>query len=131
MQPLLDALGTRFARFFVNGLIATAAHYLALVASIEQFDIQPAGLANFLAAIVGISVSFIGNRLLVFRQDTSPVVAQGLRFLALYALMAVMHGLFMTLWTDLAGLNYRIGFLLITATFTLVSYFGNQRFVFR
>lgn len=126
-----DGQRAQIARFIANGLFATAAHYSVLVCAIELLGVRPAGLANLLAAIAGITVSFIGNRQLVFRSHRKSVYTQGVRFLSLYAALALLHGGFLAVWTDLAGFDYRVGFLIATACQTALSYLGNQRVVFR
>ena len=64
------------ARFILNGLAATAVHFTVLSVAIQVLLISPAALANFIAAIFGITVSFLGNRYFVFRSHTERIVAQ-------------------------------------------------------
>lgn len=119
------------ARYIVNGLVATAAHFLILTLNIEVLHIPSAGVANFIAAICAMSVSFLGSRHYVFRAAHAPVLRQVIFFIVLYLLMAVGHGLILYLWTDRAGLDYRIGFLVATCFQVACTFFGNKLWVFK
>jgi putative flippase GtrA len=48
---------SEIARYIVNGAVATIVHYSILTINIEVIGISSAGLANFIAAIFGITVS--------------------------------------------------------------------------
>ena len=63
-QPVVSVLSNRSLRFLVNGLVATAVNYGMLVLLIEYVGIRYTGVAALFSALVGISSSFIGNRLL-------------------------------------------------------------------
>lgn len=118
-------------RFLVNGLLATAVHFGALVIAIEVLALPSAGLANLLAASVGIVVSFMGNRWFVFCKHDACFVNQARRFAVLYGAIALAHGVVLWAWADMAGLDYRLGFVIATAGQIVLSYFGNMRLVFR
>ena len=117
-------------RYGLNGLAATAVHYGVLVAGLAVLKIPSAGLANLIAAACGITVSFFGNRIFVFRDADENVLSQAARFGLLYASIAVFHAGFLAIWTDVYGLSYNIGFLLATCFQTVSSYFGNRYLVF-
>lgn len=119
------------ARYIVNGLVATAVHFAILAFNLEVLHMASAGLANFVAAICAISVSFMGSRHFVFRAAHAPVLRQAIFFIGLYMLIAVGHGLILYLWTDRAGLDYRIGFLVATAFQVACSFIGNKLLVFK
>jgi putative flippase GtrA len=121
----------QLGRFVLNGLAATAVHFAALYSLREFAGIPSAGLANFLAAIPGITASFLGNRYFVFDARHAPWTGQAGRFVALYAACALMHGLVLYLWTDLGGLDYRVGFVVGTTLQIAISYTGNRLLVFR
>ncbi len=118
-------------RYIANGLVATTVHFGVLTFNLEVLKLPSAGVANFIAAIFGISVSFFGSRHFVFRAAHAQIVPQALSFTLLYSALAVAHGLILHLWTDRAGLDYRIGFLLATAFQVATSYFGNKALVFK
>ena len=119
------------ARYIVNGLVATAVHFAILTFNLEVLHMASAGLANFVAAILAISVSFMGSRHFVFRAAHAPVLRQAVFFVVLYTLIAVGHGLILYLWTDRAGLDYRLGFLVATGFQVACSFIGNKLLVFK
>ncbi|MFM8860217.1 MAG: GtrA family protein [Methylocystis sp.] len=117
-------------RYIINGLVATAAHYGAFLFNLSLLPAQSAGLANFLAAFVGIVTSFIGGRYFVFRNWQSPLLTQFLRFGALYASIAVLSGVTLFLWSDLLHFDQRAGFLIGVLLQVVFSYFGGKKLVF-
>lgn len=129
---MISALDPRleFFRYILNGLVATGVHFLALVAGLEWVGLPSAGLANFFAAIFGITVSFLGSRYFVFPRSSRSMAAQAPRFVALYAAIALLHAGLLYVWTDRLGLDFRIGFAIAIVLQVLGSYFGNKHFVF-
>jgi putative flippase GtrA len=117
-------------RYGLNGLAATAVHYSVLVAGFGFLKLPSAGLANLIAATCGITVSFFGNRIFVFRDSRESVLSQAARFGVLYASIAAFHTGFLAIWTDAYRLDYNIGFLIATCCQTMSSYFGNKYLVF-
>lgn len=124
------AIQSTAIRFAINGFIATAAHYLTLVILLEIVELSSAGLANGLAAIVGISVSYLGNRSYVFKSD-EPHTLTLPRFLSVYVGVAFYHAGFLAFWTDLFGYSYQLGFLVATGISIVLTFLGNKLFVFR
>lgn len=120
-----------FLRFCINGGVATLVHFSVLMFCIELLQIPSAGLANALAAIFGISASFWGNRWFVFPKTASPVLAEFTRFASLYALIAVLHGLILFVWSDRYEFDYRLGFVWATGIQVILSYFVNKYLVFK
>ena len=120
-----------FLRYIVNGLVATAVHYGVLTLNLEVFAMQSAGLANVVAALFGITSSFMGSRYFVFRGHDGALFHQARSFALLYACIAGLHGLVLLAWTDWWGLDYRLGFLLATFLQFLLSYWLNKRLVFK
>lgn len=119
----------RIVRFILNGLFATAVHYGVLAGLIEGAGLGSAAVANALAAVCGIAVSYAGNRTFVLRSRALHRRA-GPRFLACYAAVVSLHGGAMALWADIGGLDYRIGFLLFTGLAAVLTYLLNRFFVF-
>jgi len=117
-------------RYILNGLVATAAHYGAFLFNLSLLPAHSAGLANFLAAFIGISISFLGSRYFVFRNWQAPIVGQFLRFGALYAGIAILSGLTLFVWSDLLQLDKRVGFLIGVFLQVAFSYFGGKKLVF-
>ena len=119
----------RIVRFILNGLFATAVHFGVLTGLIEGAGLGSAAVANALAAVCGIAVSYAGNRTFVLR-SRAPHRRAGTRFLACYAAVVSLHGGAMALWADIGGLDYRIGFLLFTGLAAVLTYLLNRFFVF-
>ena len=119
-------------RFIVNGLFATGVHFAVLTFNLKVLGFGSAGLANLLAAVAGISASFLGNRFFVFAAaETQPLLTQAIKFSGLYGAIAVLHGAVLWLWSDRLGLDYRFGFLLATGMQVSLSYIGNKLVVFK
>jgi putative flippase GtrA len=129
-RVLESSVSSRAARFIVNGLAATAVNYAVLVVLIEWLEVPYAGPAALVAALVGIAVSFTGNRLFVFRSG-GPLLPELLRFKALYAAVALFQGAFLAIWTDLLSFDYRLGFIVVTVLGASISYLGSRSLVFR
>lgn len=117
-------------RYGINGVVATAVHYTALRIGLETLHIPSAGLANFLAALFGIAVSFVGSRYFVFLNHTESFTRQAARFLMLYLAIACMHMALLFVWTDLCHLDYTVGFAIAIVIQVTGSYFGNRYLVF-
>ena len=124
-------LSSEVFRYIVNGLVATAVHYSVLTFSLEVLDFPSAGLANMFAALFGITASFLGSRLYVFRSFEVPIISQAAKFGLLYAIIAMLHGLVLFIWTDTFKFDYRIGFLMATVLQVVMSYVGNKVLVFK
>lgn len=118
-------------RYIINGLVATAVHFSILHTNLTVLHMQSAGVANFIAACIAITVSFLGSRYFVFRGHTGSMSGQAAKFVPFYVTLALMHGAVLGLWTDWLHLDYRIGFLLATALQVSCSYLGNKFLVFR
>jgi putative flippase GtrA len=126
-----DALGGQLLRYLINGLVATAIHYGVLWFNIEVLHLPLAGVANAIAAVFGIAVSFLGSRYFVFRGSEGSVTRQGALFLMVYVGIAMLHALVMYAWTDRLGHDYRVGFLLATALQMAFSFLANKFLVFK
>jgi putative flippase GtrA len=117
-------------RFLANGLLATAVHYAILWAGFGLGVFASAGATSAAASVVASTVAFFGNRHFVFA-SRAPVAGQVLPFVAVYAAIALFHGAFLGIWTDLLGLAYTPGFLVALAIATVASYLMNKHLVFR
>lgn len=120
----------QFARFVANGFAAAAVHFAVLYTTLEIIGVRSAGVANFIAALFGTSLSFVGSRYFVFRAASQPVAGQAARFGGLYLATATLHGAVLYAWTDVAGHDYRVGFLLATALQVVLSYLGSKHLIF-
>jgi putative flippase GtrA len=131
MQVSTDSSHAQAGRYIVNGVVATAVHYAVLQFNLTVLGIPYAGLANLLAATVGITTSFLGSRYYVFRAHAGSILHQFAKFGLLYACIALLHGSVLWVWTDINKLDFRIGFLLATALQVILSFWGNKVLVFR
>lgn len=122
---------TRLIAYAINGVAATAVHYGALYTCLELLEFRYAGVANLTASVFGISSSFLGNRYFVFRSAVKPLYSQAVAFVVLFSLIALIHGTVLFVWTDVFGLNYRIGFLVAVAIQFTLGYLGSKRLIFR
>lgn len=120
----------QFTRFVINGLAATGVHFAVLTYNLQVLNMTSAAWANMVAAIFGISVSFLGSRYYVFRQTSRLWGRQLMTFLLLYGAIAILHGFVLLIWTDGMGLAYQVGFLIATVLQVIFSYFGNKFLVF-
>lgn len=127
----MSPVRAQLVRYIINGLLATALHFAILTFNLEVLHLPSAGVANFIAASIAITFSFFSSRHFVFRATHAPMLPQVMAFGVLYALLAVAHGVILYLWTDRAGFDYRIGFLLATCVQVAGSYIGNKRVVFK
>ncbi len=118
-------------RYLINGVLATLVNYGVLNFNMIVLGMKSAGVANFIAAIFGITASFLGSRYFVYRDHTNSASSQIVRFLLLYGFIAVLSGLVLYVWSDLYGLSYHIGFVIATFVQMLFSYFGNKILVFK
>lgn len=117
-------------RYGVNGLLATAVHYIVLYFCIEFFQFRSAGVANLVASAFGISVSFMGNRYFVFKNTDKGFLSQAAKFAGLYAVIGFVHGSTLYVWTDIYKLNYNFGFLIAVLIQFTLGYIASKRFVF-
>jgi putative flippase GtrA len=118
-------------RYSINGVVATGVHYGVLTFNLYALNILSAGVANLIAAIFGIGVSFLGSRYFVFPQTGEAIITQVVKFSGLYGAIAVLHGIVLFIWTDWHGLDYRVGFLIATTLQLSLSYLGNKFMVFK
>ena len=121
----------QFARFALNGFMATAVHFGSLTILVELLHFQSKGIANGFAAVVGIAASYLGNRIFVFHASAGKLGRQLPRFIALYAVLALLSGLLMGIWSDMLEYDYRLGFLLVSGVQLVASFTGNRLLVFK
>lgn len=118
-------------RYFINGLIATLIHFTVLQINLIGLGMETVGLANFIAAIFGITASFFGSRYFVYQTKQESIIRQFSKFSGLYAAIAFLHGLVLYSWSDIQGWDYRSGFIVATALQVVFSYWGNKLLVFK
>jgi putative flippase GtrA len=117
-------------RYIINGIICTLIHFGVLTFNIKILHFESTGWANLIAAIFGITASFIGSKYYVFPSHNDSIYKQIIKFGLLYAVIALCHGLILFIWTDHFSLDYRFGFILATFLQVLLSFIGNKYMVF-
>ncbi len=122
---------TELSRYGINGIVATLIHFFVLVFNLQFLEMNSAGLASMLAAIVGITISFLGSRYFVFKNTGERIASQFMKFSGVYGAIALLHGAVLAVWTDWNGLDFRIGFMTATVLQVTLSYLGNKFLVFR
>jgi len=130
MPPRPNERATEAGRYVLNGVTATLVHFCVLSLAMEVMHVPVAAAANFVAAIFGITISFLGSRYFVFRRHTETITAQAVRFAGLYVAIALLHASVLFVSTDWLKLDFRIGFLIATAMQVSISYFANRHLVF-
>ena len=130
-QQIKSVDQSEIIRYIINGLLATGVHFSVLTINLQIYDMQSAGLANLIAAIFGITSSFIGSRYFVFKNHQEPIHNQAIKFGMLYATIACLHGAVLYGWTDVYKFDYRIGFMIATVLQVVMSYWGNKILVFK
>ena len=128
---VVTLLGQQSVRYLLNGLAATGVHFAVLTFNLKVLGWGSAGAANLVAAVFGITASFLGSRYFVFDGSAEPLLKQVYRFIFLYAAIALLHGALMHVWADRYQLNYIAGIVLATALQVSCSYWGNKRMVFK
>ncbi|MCB1555555.1 MAG: GtrA family protein [Xanthomonadales bacterium] len=128
MDSVLDS---RPLRFLANGVAATAVHFAILAFCLHVVGIGSAGASNLIASAGGVLASFLGNRHFVFRSTDSSLLAQLHRFGLLYLMLCLGQGLILYLWSDVGGLDYRVGFAIGVAVQAVCTYYGGQHWVFK
>ena len=118
-------------RYVINGVVATSAHFLILSFFLKTLIWSSAGIANFFAAIFGITISFLGSRYFVFKHSTETLISQLYRFLLLYVSIALIHGAILYVWVDVYHLYYVTGFMIATFIQIVGGYIGNKKMVFK
>ena len=118
-------------RYIINGVICTLIHFGVLTLNIKILQFESTGLANLIAAVFGITASFIGSKYFVFPGRHDSVYKQIIKFGFLYMAIALCHGFILFVWTDHFALDYRIGFVLATCFQVSLSFIGNKYMVFK
>jgi len=126
-----SAASLQLVRYVINGVVATGVHFGVLTLNLKVLGMTSAGLANLIAAIAGSTSNFLGSRYFVFSAGYRPLFQQATKFVLLYATIASLHGLVLFGWTDVMRFDYRIGFVLATGLQFVLTYWGNNRWVFR
>ena len=125
-----------FLKFVVNGLLATFVQYVTMLL-ISNYVIAIYSIAYGIASIFGIFTSFLGNKFVVFansnhnRPQNKGTFIQLKSFLLLYGLIMIICSILMGVLSDFLHVNYNLSFIIALSIQTLLSFFGNKRYVFK
>lgn len=119
-----------FLKFGVVGVLATATHFAALSVFVEGFGIREA-LANGLAFLVAVSVTYFGQSKWVFREQSQTSLRELVRFT-----VSVLFGFFaniaiMYVAVQAFQLRYQVGFVLAVLLVPMMTFVINKTWVFR
>ena len=117
-----------FLRYGFIGAIATAAHYLVLIACVELFT-WPAYIGSGIGAVVGAQVAFFGNRKFTFGHHGALNTAW-VKFQAT-ALIGAVVGMVIVAIVVKAGWHYLVGQVLATLTSLVLTFAVNRAWTFR
>ena len=116
-----------FIRFTAVGVIATAVHYLVLIAGVE-WGRWPAFIASGFGAVVGAQVAYAGNRWFTFAH-TGSVTASWPRFQAT-ALAGALLGMAIVALGVRLGVHYVLAQVVATLTSLVLTFAINRRWTF-
>jgi putative flippase GtrA len=116
------------SRYAAVGAMATAAHYLLLVALVEWTGLAP-GLAAGSGAALGAVVAYAGNRRFTFRQQTTSHGRALPRF-ALTALLGSLANALIVGGGSALGMHYLLMQVLATVLVMLGTYHLNRIWTF-
>lgn len=121
-------LTATFMRFVVVGVIATAVHYLVLVAAVELAG-WSAVWGSGLGFGTGAVVNYLLNRRFTFRSEVPHTTAVS-RFLVVMGGALALNQLLMHLFTQVAGVPYLLAQVLTTGVTLFWNFAGNSLWSF-
>ena len=127
MSAVRRLLGN-FSRYTLVGAVATAAHYLVLVACVEGAG-WPAWLGSGLGAVVGAQLAYAGNRWFTFAHRGA-VGASWPRFM-LTALVGALLGMAIVALGVRLGALYLVAQGIATLTSLVLTFAINRAWTFR
>jgi putative flippase GtrA len=118
----------RLGRYAGVGAVATATHYLALIACVELVG-WPAWLGSGVGAFVGAQVAYAGNRWYTFAHR-GPLMGSWVRFHAT-ALIGAAVGMAVVAAGVRVGVHYLLAQVAATLLAMLITYAVNRAWSFR
>jgi putative flippase GtrA len=118
----------QFIRYSSVGAVATAVHYLVLVACVEYVGLAP-WLASGLGAATGAQIAFLGNRWYTFVHNAE-IRTSWLRFQAT-ALVGALIGMAVVAVSVRLGLHYLLAQMLATGLMLVLTFLINRAWTFR
>lgn len=130
LQELLNHTVVRqIGRFAIVGAVATAVHYLIMVALVEIGHLAPV-LATTIGYGFGIVVSYILNRRFTFEARGTPVARSFAKFVVLYGVGAFLNGAIVVTLIAL-GAHYLLAQVAATGLVLIWNFLGARYVVFR
>ena len=126
-RPTLASDVRQFLRYGSVGVVATSAHYLLLVCSVERAG-WPAWIGSGVGAVLGAQLAFFGNRWFTFSQS-GRLGTSWIRFQAV-ALVGALLGMALVAGAVRAGLHYVLAQLMATALILLLTFLVNRHWTF-
>ena len=129
--PILAAEVTlsvrQFLRYGSVGVVATSAHYLLLVWSVERAG-WPAWIGSGVGAVLGAQLAYFGNRWFTFSHKGG-LGMSWIRFQAV-ALAGAVLGMALVAGAVRAGLHYVLAQMMATALILLLTFLVNRNWTF-
>lgn len=117
-------------RFGATGGLATATHFIAVIAIVELSPIPPIE-ANVIGYCLGFIVSFIGHRHWTFSESTRDLITTLPRFFAIALINFVVNlGLFYLL-VRLVHMPYVIALIIVLSVVATISFVLSKHWAFR
>lgn len=120
----------RFVQYAAAGSVATAAHYLVLVALVEAGLTKPP-MGSVSGAVVGAAIAYLLNRRLAFASTTVPHSAAILRFAGVAAIGAALNGGIVAGLSTAVHAHYIYSQIVATVIVLLMTYVTNKIWTFR
>ena len=117
----------QFLRYGSVGVVATSAHYLLLVCSVERAG-WPAWIGSGVGAVLGAQLAYFGNRWFTFSHGGG-LGLSWIRFQAV-ALAGALLGMALVAGAVYAGLHYLLAQLMATALILLLTFLVNRNWTF-
>lgn len=120
----------RLVQYAAAGAVATAGHYLVLVAVVEAGLAKPP-IGSAFGAVVGAAISYLLNRRLAFAGTTVPHSAAILRFAGVAAIGAILNGGIVAVLSTAFHVHYLSSQIVATVVVLLMTYVTNKAWTFR
>jgi putative flippase GtrA len=120
----------RIARFGMVGVIATVVHWLVTVSVTELLQMNPL-VANTMGWGTAVAVSFVGHRVVTFRDHGDSLLRSGLRFLGVSTLGLAASSLIYGVLLAINPLLYPFWLSMTLALVAVMTYLLSNLWAFR
>jgi putative flippase GtrA len=115
-------------RYAISGLVATGAHYLVMLGSLNWTNHENAVVASTLGALTGMTIGYALNRRFTFRANAS--AASVARYATVSVLALAVNGALLGLLTSNMGLAVWPSQLVVTTVVFGITYIANRNWSF-